>query len=69
MKKSFRYVKLEYHPICSSDEFESRLIMETQNFEYNDFVELLIFNKNEGVLMTGKMTDGDKYNAVNIILS
>lgn len=68
MKKLFRYVKLKYHPICSSDEIVAGLITETQNLDSNDFVELLIFNENEGVLMTGKMTDGDKYNAVNIIL-
>jgi len=37
---------------------ESRLIVETNDLEHNDFVELLIYNKDEGVLMTGKMTDG-----------
>lgn len=39
---------------------ESRLIVETNDLEHNDFVELLIYNKDEGVLMTGKMTDGHK---------
>lgn len=37
---------------------ESRLIAETNDLEHNDFVELLIYNKDEGVLMTGKMTNG-----------
>jgi hypothetical protein len=39
---------------------QSRLITETNDLENNDFVELLIYNKDEGVLMTGKMTDGDE---------
>lgn len=60
MFKSFRYVKLKYRPILSLDESESQLITETRDLENNDFVELLIYNRNEGVLMTGKMTDGEK---------
>lgn len=60
MFKSFRYVKLKYRPILSLDEIESQLIAETCDLENNDFVELLIYNRNEGVLMTGKMTNSEK---------
>jgi len=45
---------------------ESRLIVETNDLEQNDFVELLIYNKDEGVLMTGKMTDGNRDTAVTV---
>lgn len=69
MFKSFRYVKLEYRPILSLDEIESQLIAETRDLENNDFVELLIYNRNEGVLMTGKMTDGKKDGVIYCILS
>jgi len=60
MFKLFRYVKLKYRPIRTLEKMESRLIVETNDLEHNDFVELLVYNKNEGVLMTGKMTDGDR---------
>lgn len=33
----------------------------------NDFVELIMYKKDEGVLMTGKMTDGVDDTDVNII--
>lgn len=60
MFKLFRYVQLKYRPIRTLEKMESRLIVETSDLEHNDFVELLIYNKDEGVLMTGKMTDGSK---------
>ncbi|CAI6345117.1 unnamed protein product [Macrosiphum euphorbiae] len=55
-----KYVKLKYRPIRTLEKMESRLIVETNDLENNDFVELLIYNKDEGVLMTGKMTDGNR---------
>ncbi|XP_022169098.1 delta(24)-sterol reductase-like isoform X1 [Myzus persicae] len=55
-----KYVKLKYRPIRTLEKMESRLIVETSDLEHNDFVELLIYNKDEGVLMTGKMTDGNR---------
>lgn len=67
--KSFRYVKLQYRPIRGLEKMQSRLIAETCDLENNDFVELLIYNKDEGVLMTGKMTDGDEdFVILNIFL-
>lgn len=58
--KLFRYVKLNYRPIRSLKKIESRLISETCDLENNDFVELIMYNKDEGVLMVGKMTDENK---------
>lgn len=55
----FRYVKLQYYPIRSLEKIEFQLIAETCDLINNDFVELLLFNKHEGVLMTGKMTNGN----------
>jgi len=64
--KIFRYVKLKYRPIRTLEKMESRLIVETSDLEHNDFVELLIYNKDEGVLMTGKMTDGHRDTEVTV---
>lgn len=58
--KLFRYVKLKYRPIRNLQKMQSRLMVETNDLENNDFVELILYNKDEGVLMTGKMTDGDE---------
>lgn len=66
MLKLFRYVKLKYRPIRSLEKIESQLIVETNDLDHNDFVELLIYNKDEGVLMTGKMTDGDGDTTVTV---
>ncbi|KAF0770419.1 delta(24)-sterol reductase-like isoform X1 [Aphis craccivora] len=61
-----KYVKLKYRPIRTLEKMESRLIVETNDLEHNDFVELLIYNKDEGVLMTGKMTDGHEDTEQNV---
>ncbi|KAE9525143.1 hypothetical protein AGLY_014557 [Aphis glycines] len=55
-----KYVRLQYRPIRSLEKIQSSLIAETLDVENNDFIELLMFGKNEGVLMTGQMTDGDQ---------
>lgn len=59
----YRYVKLNYRSIRSLEKIESQLIKETSNLKY-DFIELLLYTKDEGVLMTGKMTD-DKAVIIN----
>jgi len=64
----FRYVRLQYRPISSLEKIQSRLISETLDTENNDFVELLMYSKDEGVLMTGKMTDDDQSTVITIIL-
>ncbi|XP_022165328.1 delta(24)-sterol reductase-like isoform X3 [Myzus persicae] len=55
-----KYVRLQYRPISSLEKIQSSLISETLDTENNDFVELLMYSKNDGVLMTGKMTDGNQ---------
>lgn len=48
---------------------QSQLIEATWDSKNNDFIELLIYNKDEGVLMTGKMTDGDEdFVTLNLLL-
>lgn len=64
----FRYVRLQYRPISSLENIQSSLISETLDTENNDFVELLIYSKNEAVLMTGQMTDGDQSTVINYII-
>jgi len=47
------------------EKIQSSLISETLDVENNDFVELLMFSKNDGVLMTGKMTDANQDSVMN----
>jgi len=47
------------------EKIQSSLIAETLDVVNNDFIELLIYSKNEGVLMTGQMTDGDQNTVMN----
>jgi len=63
----FRYVRLQYRPISSLENIQSSLISETLDTENNDFVELLIYSKDEAVLMTGQMTDGDQSTVINYL--
>jgi len=50
------------------EKIQSSLIAETLDVENNDFIELLMFSKNEGVLMTGQMTDGDQNTVMNYMI-
>lgn len=63
------YVKLTYKPIKNIDTMvkEFRIASEETN---NDFIEGIMFNKNEGVLMTGNFTNNceeDKVSSVSAI--
>lgn len=60
-------MKLKYRPIRTLEKIEARLVMETNDLSNNDFVELIMYTKDEGVLMTGKMIDGDN-DVVNITI-
>lgn len=51
-----RFVKLSYEPVYSLDELVKRFEQESRNTE-NDFVELLQYSLDTGVLMVGKMVD------------
>ncbi|KAK7790540.1 hypothetical protein R5R35_000940 [Gryllus longicercus] len=62
-----KYVKLEYKPVRSLDEAVSVFKEETLKTTQNQFVEGLMFNKEEGVIMTGNMTELHEANKVNEI--
>ncbi|XP_066995302.2 delta(24)-sterol reductase isoform X2 [Anabrus simplex] len=50
-----RYVQLDYHPVTSLKEAVNRFRKETLKRDGNQFVEGLMFSKDEGVIMTGNM--------------
>ncbi|CAB3400499.1 unnamed protein product [Caenorhabditis bovis] len=62
------FVKLVYYPTNSLEEFSAKITAEADNRE-NEFVEGLIFSKNEGVVMRGRFSDGpiDEKGTVNAI--
>lgn len=50
------YVRVEYEPLYSLDDLVTRFEAESRNME-NDFVELLQYGPETGVLMVGKMAE------------
>lgn len=63
---SCKYVRLEYHPVKRFSDITEKLQIESHK-ESNDFVEGLMYSKDEAVIMTGQMTDDfepDKLNAI-----
>lgn len=52
-----KYVKVEYIPVFSQNELVERFEIESRNVNKNDFVEALVYSKEAGVIMLGKMTD------------
>lgn len=51
-----KYVRLNYEPIQNIDAFVERFERVSQEKE-NEFVEGILFSENQGVLMTGNLTD------------
>lgn len=51
-----KYIKLTYQPIRGLDVICEKMEEISNNFRY-EFVEMLLFDKNEAVLMTGNQTD------------
>ncbi|XP_069693049.1 delta(24)-sterol reductase-like [Periplaneta americana] len=51
-----KYVKLNYHPVHTLDEAVKVFEEESLKKDENDFVEGLLFNEKEAVIMTGNMT-------------
>lgn len=49
-------MRLEYHPVKKFTDIAETIRIESQK-ESNDFVEGLMFSKNEAVIMTGQMVD------------
>lgn len=50
-----RFVKLQYEPVHSLDELAASFKRQTGLSEGNEFIEALMFSKDEGVVMTGCM--------------
>ncbi|KAK2159843.1 hypothetical protein LSH36_145g06026 [Paralvinella palmiformis] len=62
-----KYVRLEYQPVHRFEEIVSTFKEKTLKEANNDFVEGLVFSKDEAIIMTGIMTDDveeDKINAI-----
>lgn len=51
-----KYVKLEYEPLKNIDVFTERFSLVSRDRK-SEFVEGILFNNNEGVLMTGNLVD------------
>lgn len=50
-----RFVKLQYEPVYSIDEATAAIDRQLALESGNEFVEALMFSKDEGVVMTGNM--------------
>lgn len=63
---SCKYVRLEYHPVKRFSDITEKLQIESHK-ESNDFVEGLMYSKDEAVIMTGQMTDDFEPDKVKLI--
>ncbi|XP_073943393.1 delta(24)-sterol reductase-like [Choristoneura fumiferana] len=63
-----KYVRLEYHPYTSLPELSKRFQEESLKQNPHQFVEALLYNKDQGVVMLGDMVDeigsDGKYNPI-----
>lgn len=59
-----KYVKLTYRPLRNLDKITKETELASKDFRH-EFVETLIFDKDEAVLMTGNQTDDVEYDQVN----
>lgn len=62
-----KYVHLEYIPLYSKEDIVKTLTRESQKKNSADFVEGLLYAKDKGVVMLGKMTDDIRPKQVNEI--
>lgn len=58
-----KYIKLAYEPLKTLDAFTERFQRVSKD-KKDEFVEGILFNENEGVLMTGNMTNVDEHDKV-----
>lgn len=65
--KASTYVAIQYEPLQGLDLLVQRFETESRKTEENDFVELLLYGPDEGVLMTGKWADHPGNNKINCI--
>lgn len=61
-----KYVKLEYTPLTDRATLSKLFPEASSSDEKYDFVETLVFAKDRGVLMKGKMTDKCEFNKVGV---
>ncbi|XP_050425506.1 delta(24)-sterol reductase-like [Adelges cooleyi] len=60
-----KYVALEYSPVVGpAERMESALRLEVNG--NNEFVELIVFSQSHGVLVTGRLTDGEDNTATTV---
>lgn len=64
---ALRFVKLEYEPVRSLDEAAALIKRRISPSENNEFVEALMFSKDEGVVMTGNMVSCADWGKLNEI--
>ncbi|ESO89669.1 hypothetical protein LOTGIDRAFT_125011 [Lottia gigantea] len=62
-----KYVKIEYAPVHTTDSMIEKFESECMKKEGNQFVECLVYSKNEGVVMTANMTDEAEEDKINRI--
>ena len=62
-----KYMRMKYFPVHSNDEMVKKFEEETMRKTGNDFVECLVYSKDEAVIMTGTMTDQGKTNKVLLV--
>ena len=51
-----KYVRLQYDPVKTFDDITRKFVAATHDPK-NEFIEGLMYSKNEAVIMTGQMTD------------
>ncbi|XP_071850422.1 delta(24)-sterol reductase-like [Apostichopus japonicus] len=64
---SKKYVRLEYYPAKTREEVVRVFKEQTLRTEGNEFVEGLMYNENEAVIMTGSQTDDAEPDKINKI--
>lgn len=57
MVPACKYVKLEYRPVHSQEELVKVFEAESRNTEKNDFVEALVYGRDQAIVMTGVLTN------------
>ena len=63
----YRYVKIDYYPVHSLDYAAVVFAEMTLKKDENQFVEGIMFNKEEGVIMVGNMTSVAEPGKVSMI--
>lgn len=53
----FRYIRLQYHPYTNLSDLSKKFKEESTKSNPHQFIEGILFNKNEGVVMLGDMVE------------